>query len=144
MAEPPSTATLLFVVHRAAETKVMEALRAAGFDDLTVAQCRIAQRLSPAGIRITELAEQAGVTKQTAGALIDELERSGYVVRRPDPADARARLVVLTVRGRKLCAAAVVEVNKIEDEWRNEFGATAYRQLRKMLMSLREVTDPDQ
>ena len=60
MSEPPSTATLLFVVHRAAETKVMEALRAAGFDDLTVAQCRIAQRLSPAGIRITELAEQAG------------------------------------------------------------------------------------
>jgi len=65
-------------------------------------------------------------------------------VRRPDPADARARLVVLTARGTKLCAAAAVEVTKIEDEWRNEFGATAYRQLRKMLMSLREVTDPDQ
>jgi DNA-binding MarR family transcriptional regulator len=140
--EPPSTATLLFAVHRAAETKVMEALKAAGFDDLTVAQCRIAQRLSEVGIRVTELAEQAGVTKQTAGALIDELERTGYVVRRPDPADARARLVALTARGRKLCAAAVAEVNKIEDEWRNEFGAEAYRQLRTMLMSLREVTDP--
>jgi DNA-binding MarR family transcriptional regulator len=140
--EPPSTATLLFAVHRAAETKVMEALKAAGFDDLTVAQCRIAQRLSEVGIRVTELAEQAGVTKQTAGALIDELERTGYVVRRPDPADARARLVALTARGRKLCAAAVAEVNKIEDEWRNEFGAAAYRQLRTMLMSLREVTDP--
>ncbi|WP_319451141.1 MULTISPECIES: MarR family winged helix-turn-helix transcriptional regulator [unclassified Mycobacterium] len=142
MTEPTSTATLLFAVHRAAETKVMEALRAAGFDDLTVAQCRIAQRLSPTGIRVTDLAEQAGVTKQTAGGLIDELERTGYVVRHPDPADARARLVVLTARGMKLCAASAAEVNKIEDEWRNEFGATAYRQLRTMLMSLREVTDP--
>jgi DNA-binding MarR family transcriptional regulator len=142
--EPPSTATLLFVVHRAAETKIMDALRAAGFDDVTVAQCRIAQRLSPEGIRITDLAEHAGVTKQTAGALIDELERSGYVVRRPDPADARARLVVLSARGRKLCAAAAAEATKIEDEWRSQFGATAYRQLRTMLMSLREVSDPYQ
>jgi DNA-binding MarR family transcriptional regulator len=142
--EPPSTATLLFVVHRAAETKVMDALRAAGFDDVTVAQCRTAQRLSPEGSRITDLAEQAGVTKQTAGALIDELERSGYVVRRPDPADARARLVALSARGRKLCAAAAAEVTKIEDEWRSQFGATAYRQLRTMLMSLHEVSDPYQ
>lgn len=142
MTEPPSIATLLLVAHRAAETKVMEALRATGFDDLTVAQCRIAQRLSPSGIRVTELAEQAGVTKQTAGALIDELERNGYVVRQPDPADARARLVVLRARGRKLCAAAAAEVTRIEDEWRSQFGATAYRQLREMLTSLGEVTDP--
>lgn len=139
----PSTATLLFVVHRAAESRVIEALRAAGFDDLTIAQCRIAQRLSPTGIRITGLAEQAGVTKQTAGALIDELERSGYVTRRPDPADARARLVVLSARGTRLCAAAAAEVSKVEDEWRSQFGATAYQQLRTMLMSLSEVADPD-
>lgn len=144
MTEPSSTPTLLFVVHRAAETTVMKALRASGFDDLTIAQCRIAQRLSPNGIRVTDLAEQAGVTKQTAGALVDELERSGYVVRRPDPADARARLVVLSARGRKLCAAAAAEVHEIEDGWRRQFGATAYRQLREMLMSLREVTDPYQ
>lgn len=142
MTEPPSTATLLFVVHRAAETKVMQALRASGFADLTVAQCRIAQRLSPTGIRVTDLAEQAGVTKQTAGALIDDLERGGYVVRRPDPADARARLVVLSARGRKLCAAAAAKVNEIEDEWRGQFGDAAYGQLREMLISLRDVTGP--
>src|ERR1700712_63030 len=120
----------------------MAAPQAAGFDDLTVAQCRIAQRLSRTGIRITDLAEQAGVTKQTAGALVDELERTGYVVRRPDPADARARLIVLSARGRKLLAASAAEVTKIEDEWRSQFGATAYWQLREMLMSLTEVTEP--
>ncbi len=140
MTESSSTATLLFVVHRAAENKVMAGLRANGFDDLTVAQCRIAQRLSPTGIRVTDLADEAGVTKQTAGALIDELERSGYVKRRPDPADARARLVVLSAKGRRLCAAAAAEVTRLEDEWRNQCGARAYRELRETLMSLREVT----
>ena len=142
MTDPPNTATLLFIAHRAAETQIFEALRSAGFDDLTVAQCRIVQRLSPRGIRVTDLAEQAQVTKQTAGALIDELERSGYVVRTTDPADARARLITLSVRGEKLCAAAAAEVAKVEDEWRAHVGPEAYRRLREMLMSLREITDP--
>ncbi|WP_199178132.1 MarR family transcriptional regulator [Mycobacterium hubeiense] len=132
----------MFVAHRAAETRVYEALRAAGFDDLTMAQCRIGQRLSPNGIRLTDLAEQARVTKQTAGALVDELERSGYVVRKPDPADARARLVTLSARGRKLCAVAAAEVAKVEAEWRAHLGDTAYRQLTEALLALREITDP--
>ena len=82
------------------------------------------------------------MTKQTAGALVDELERNGYVARRPDPADARARLVVLTARGEKLCAAAAAEVVKVEAEWRGHLGAKAYAELRAALVSLREITDP--
>jgi len=140
--ELPDTATLMFVAHRAAQTQVVEALRAAGFDDLTSAQARIAQRLSPNGIRVTDLAEQAGVTKQTAGALVGELETNGYVVRRSDPADARARLVVLTDRGREMCAAAAAQAARIEAEWRKHLGRRAFDQLRTALLSLREVTDP--
>jgi DNA-binding MarR family transcriptional regulator len=142
VSDDPNSALLMFIAHRAAETRVFEALRTAGFDDLTLAQCRIAQRLSPDGIRVTDLAEHARVTKQTAGALVDELEDNGYVARRPDPADARARLVVLTARGEKLCAAAAAEVVMIEDEWRRHLGAEAYAELRAALVSLREITDP--
>ena len=142
MSDDPNSALLMFIAHRAAETRVFEALRTAGFDDLTLAQCRIAQRLSPDGIRVTDLAEHARVTKQTAGALVDELEDNGYVARRPDPADARARLVVLTARGEKLCAAAAAEVVMIEDEWRRHLGAKAFAELRAALVSVREITDP--
>jgi DNA-binding MarR family transcriptional regulator len=142
MAEEPSTAVLMFVAHRDAESTVHDALRASGFDDLTAAQVRLAQRLSPHGIRVTDLAEQARVTKQTAGALVDELQRAGYVERRPDPADARARLVVLTERGRRLCSAAANEVTRIEHAWRAHLGPQAFDQLRTSLVALREITDP--
>ena len=37
------------------------------------------------GSRLTDLAAQAQVTKQTAGELVDQLERRGYVERVPDP-----------------------------------------------------------
>lgn len=132
----------MFVAHRAAEARVIEAVRSAGFEDLTLAQSRIAQRLNRDGIRVTDLAEQAGVTKQTAGALVDELAATGYVTRKPDPADARARLVVLTDRGENLCAAAASEIAKVESEWRDHLGVRAYEQLRAGLVSLREITDP--
>ena len=127
MSDEPTSALLMFVAHRAAEARVFEAVRTAGFDDLTLAQSRICQRLNREGIRVTDIAEQAGVTKQTAGALVDELEATGYVTRRPDPADARARLVVLTDRGEKLCATAAAEIAKVEADWRAHLGADDLR-----------------
>jgi DNA-binding MarR family transcriptional regulator len=91
---------------------------------------------------VTELAERSGVTKQTAGALVDDLERHPYVTRTPDPADARARLVVLTARGLRLCAAAAADLAAIELQWREHLGHGDYEQMRRALQSLREITDP--
>ena len=142
MEDQPSTPVLMFVAHRDVESRVMVALAEAGLDDITSAQSRLMQRLDPAGMRLTDLAEQARVTKQTAGALVDQLERTGYVMRRPDPSDARARLVTLSERGLTACSAAAAEVARVEQEWRRHLGDTAYRGLRDALIALRVVTDP--
>lgn len=142
MADDPSTPTLMFIAHRAAEAQVMAAVAAAGADDLTLAQARLLQRMDPNGIRATELAERAGITKQTAGALVDQLETAGYVHRSPDPLDARARLVTLTAKGLALCRASAAEVASIEQQWRKHLGAKRYHDLRAALLDLREITDP--
>lgn len=120
----------------------MAALAEAGADDITLAQSRLLQRLDPRGMRLTDLAEQARVTKQTAGALIDQLERAGYVVRTPDSSDARARLVVLSDKGVELCRTAGAEVARVEEEWREFLGDKNFRQMRQALIALREITDP--
>jgi DNA-binding MarR family transcriptional regulator len=140
--EAPNTATLMFISHRAVETRVMAALAAAGADDLTLAQSRLMQRLDPQGMRLTDLAEQAHVTKQTAGALIDQLEQARYVVRAPDPSDARARLVTLSDKGLTLCRIAGEEVAQVEKEWREFLGERRFAQMRQALIALREITDP--
>jgi DNA-binding MarR family transcriptional regulator len=142
-----NTATLMFIGHRAAEARVMDALAAAGADDITLAQSRLMQRLdlrhvTQNGMRLTDLAEQARVTKQTAGALIDQLERAGYVTRTPDPTDARARLVTLSDKGMEICRAANAEVVKVEAEWREYLGERKFEQMREALLTLREITDP--
>ncbi|MEV6932510.1 MarR family winged helix-turn-helix transcriptional regulator [Dactylosporangium sp. NPDC051485] len=55
--------------------------------------------LDPEGTRATDLAFQSGQHKQVIGTLVDELEGLGYVERRPDPQDRRAKLIVPTELG---------------------------------------------
>ena len=85
-----NTGLLLFLPYRALENRIFAALAEAGFDDFTPARARVMQRIGPDGTRLTELAEQAQITKQTAGFLVDQLEKAGYVTRVPDPTDKRA------------------------------------------------------
>ena len=137
-----SLGILMFVAYRAMEARAMAALAEAGFDDVTIAQARVFERVGRHGTRLTELAEQAQVTKQTAGFLVDQLEKAGYVERRPDPSDARARLVCVAERGERAVAVASVEVAKVEAEWAEHLGAEEMNQLRRSLTRLREITDP--
>src|SRR3954452_18177947 len=133
---------LLFIPYRALETRVFEALAAAGFDDFTPAQARVMQRIGPEGTRLTELAEAAQVTKQTASFLVDQLERSGYVRRTPDPRDARARLVRVAECGLASQPIADAAVCAVEVEWRARLGERSWSQLREALRRLRELTYP--
>jgi DNA-binding MarR family transcriptional regulator len=133
---------LMFIPYRAMETQVLADLAVAGFDDVTPAQSRVFQRIRPSGSRLTELAEAAQITKQTAGFLVDQLEAAGYVRRAPDPSDGRARLVTIAPRGRKAVAVAAQTVARVEREWTDQLGARRVLQLREALGMLCEITDP--
>jgi len=133
---------LCYFPTRAMETRVLTALAAAGYEDLTVAQGRVFARIGPGGTRLTDLAEQAGVTKQTAGFLVDQLERARYVRRVPDPTDARARLVQISARGTAAVAVARATEAEVEAEWAAHLGERATIQLRRNLTRLRAITDP--
>lgn len=100
------------------------------------------QRIDPSGSRLTELAEAAQVTKQTAGFLVDQLEAIGYVRRKQDPSDGRARLIVIAPRGRRAAEIAGAAVASVEKEWTEHLGTRRAAQLRTALESLREITDP--
>lgn len=134
-------ATLMFVSYRAMDERVRLAMREAGYD-VTVAQSRIAQRIAEEGTRLTELADRAQVTKQTASLLVAALEREGLVERVPDPADGRARLIRLSARGQEAAARAKEVVLGVEREWTEHLGPELSEQLREGLVRLREVTDP--
>jgi DNA-binding MarR family transcriptional regulator len=138
----PHPALLMFIGARYVEQRVSDAVVAAGYADLTPAMARVAARLSEDGIRVTELAEQARITKQSASVLVDQLERAGYVERVLDPADARARLVLIAPRGREVQRVARREERAVEREWARHLGAERLAVLKELLGDLREITDP--
>ncbi|GLY51596.1 MarR family transcriptional regulator [Lentzea sp. NBRC 102530] len=132
---------LLFIPSRAVENRILTAVVEAGFE-ITQAQARVLMRVGPDGTRLTELAEAAQVTKQTAGFLVDQLEKAGYVERVPDPSDGRARLVRVTDKAQEAVPVANAEMARIEAEWEQHIGKRRMAQLREALDMLGEITDP--
>lgn len=91
------------------------------------------------GSRITDLAESSRLTKQAMMALVDDLESRGYVRRVPDPADARAKLVRLTARGRRAAAECRRAVQSLDQRTKRRLGDRSYEALLESLEFL--VTD---
>ena len=137
-------ALLCFIAYRAMETRCSPTLAAAGFGDVTAAQGRVFARIDPDGTRVTDLAERAQVTKQTAGFLVEQLERAGYVRRVPDPRDARARLVRIADGGLAAVEVARQTEAAVEAEWTGIWAGSATLSSVRALTRLREITDPYQ
>jgi DNA-binding MarR family transcriptional regulator len=107
--------------------EITERMEASGFPDSPPSFHPIFENLDPEGTRLTVLAARAGLTHQSVGEVVTELERRGYVERIPDPSDKRARLVSLTDRGRDLVRAAVQHIADIEREWGDRWRAGGLR-----------------
>jgi DNA-binding MarR family transcriptional regulator len=90
------------------------------------------------GSRLTELAEAAGMTKQTVGEAVADLEGKGYVERVPDPLDGRAKIIRLTEHGFAAIAAADGHFADIEREWAERIGEEPMAALRDALELLTE------
>lgn len=132
----------LFIPYRYTEDRLFRALQDAGFDDWTLAQCRVFQRVGPEGSRLKDLADQAQMTKQSASVMVDQLEHLGYVRRIPDPTDGRARLIVIEQRGRRAVEVAMATLDEIYGEWKTYLGTRNFTLLQQILDQLREITDP--
>ena len=85
------------------------------------------------GMRLTVLAEMAGMTKQSVGEIVDDLVARGYVQRIPDPEDKRAKLICLTERGERAQATGLALFAKVEKQWAERYGSKRVAELRELL-----------
>jgi DNA-binding MarR family transcriptional regulator len=85
----------------------------------------------------TELAEDAGVTKQTVTALLDGLEKNGYVIRRPHPQDRRSMLVELHETGRQFLHQIMPPMYRKQVELLGDLSHEEMKQLTNLLRKVR-------
>jgi DNA-binding MarR family transcriptional regulator len=88
------------------------------------------------------LAQAIGYDKTRLIGLLDALERAGLITRAPDPADRRARIVELTVEGRRRHAAAQADIQAMEDDLLAPLSAGDRQALRRVLRQLISLCGP--
>jgi len=117
------------------------ALAARGFDDVRPAYSAVLRNLPPAGARVSELAIRAGMTKQSMGYLVDQMQAAALVDVVPDPQDRRANTVRLTARGEQVVAAAIELSKRFESHLGQLVGAKKVEQLRAILLDIHTKLD---
>jgi DNA-binding MarR family transcriptional regulator len=130
---------LLKLPYVALERHLDRRLRELGFGDVRPAHYAVFQALMPEGSRLTELAERAGMTKQSMGYLVDHLEKQGYLQRVPDLRDQRAQTIRITAKAKKLDEAVEAVLEEMHDAWARRLGKAKFRQLRDLLGQLVNV-----
>ena len=94
----------------------------AAHGQVSAAHIHITRHLALGGSRLSELAEAAGMTKQSMGKLVDQCEAWGLVTRQVDARDARAKLICFTEAGLAWLGGFERAVQQAEAELRQAVG----------------------
>jgi DNA-binding MarR family transcriptional regulator len=114
----------------------------AGYGDVRPTHSCVFRFVHENGMRLTELAQVAGMTKQSIGEIVDDLEARGYVERIPDPADKRAKLIRLTEKGEQAQRVGFGLFATIEQRWAERYGADRIAELRELLEEIAATEAP--
>jgi len=107
-----------------------------GFDNLRPRHGAVLAYLDEDGIRLVDLARIAGRHKQTIAAIVDELEKLGYIYRATDAADRRAKLIMPTERGLEVMQLADDILADIEAHYAEQLGQRRYAQFKQALRTV--------
>ncbi len=96
----------------------------------------MAAALRDAGGNQGAIAEELGIDRTVLTYLIDDLERLGLVVRRPDPADRRSRILVATDQGRSVLQQRQELLRQAESQLLSTLAPSEAARFKKLLQKV--------
>src|SRR3954469_6213260 len=137
---PPLVGALLRVPLEAVQQHMLDRLHASGFGDFDAPYLPVFQYPGPQGMRPSDLVVRLRISKQALNYLLGELERLGYLERRPDPDDPPPKPIILSKRGKAAVAVIRDAVAESERIWTEQLGDTRFAQLRALLVEINTAT----
>jgi DNA-binding MarR family transcriptional regulator len=104
---------------------------------------RLVPHMPPEGIRPTELARRADISKQAVGQTLAFLESRGLVEYARDPADGRARIVRMTAAGVAASRLGLAALAQVQAEVEDRVGAAVVAQTFAGLRAILAVLEAD-
>jgi DNA-binding MarR family transcriptional regulator len=132
----PLIGLLLRLAYQHYAQDIEAALREAGFGDIRPGAANVFPFVPPDGITVSRLAELARVRKQSMAQAVGQLERTGYVERRPNPRDHRSQLVFLTQRGASVPPVTHTAAERVEERWAQLTSPAEFEAMRASLLRL--------
>lgn len=136
-----SVSQLLMRCARRVNEEGISRVREASGQEVRVAHTRLFPHIDFEGVRPTELAERAGVSKQAVGQLLRDMEEMGMVRRDRDPSDGRAVIVRYTARGLEALRHGMGVLAGLEQELALRLGEDRMARLREDLLALDQALD---
>ncbi len=134
----PYVGAMLGVVWQWVRDQLYAGVVAAGYHDLNAAHVGLWRYPGLEGLRPSQLADRVGITKQSVNELLGHLEQHGYLLRVPDSADRRARVIRLTSKGQQLEQTIYAEAGAAQQRIAQILGPRRYAQLHSSLELLTE------
>ncbi len=134
----PYVGAMLRVVWQWVRDQLYAGVVAAGYDDLNTAHVGLWRYPGLDGMRPSQLADRVGITKQSVNDLLGHLEQHGYLLRVPDSADGRARVIRLTTKGRRLEQTIYAEAGAAQLRIAEILGPQRFAHLHRSLELLTE------
>src|SRR6266508_1842852 len=108
----------------------------AGYSEIREAHLQVFGNIDWSGTRLTDLAARANMTRPSMAELVDDLEGAGYLERKLDPSDGRAKLICLTRKGKRVMTQALRVTRDIEREYVEAVGAQRFETMAWTLQAL--------
>jgi DNA-binding MarR family transcriptional regulator len=141
--EHPTMGLVLRLLYQLYSLEIQGALREAGFEDINPSASNVFTFLTSKGATVSDLANLAHVRKQTMAQTVEQLERTGYVERRPNPSDRRSQLVFLSARGKRIPPVTHKAAAAVEKRWARLVGPNELESLRMTLLDLLSRLTPE-
>ncbi len=110
--------------------------------DLTASQCRILKFLfmqQNQSARIVDIEKECAITHPTVLGLLESLEKKGFILKIPNPNDARSKLVSLTQKAKDMQHELEIVVAKIDHAWVEHLSEQERKELQKLLQKLLRI-----
>jgi len=133
------TSRLLSLAYNKSSAAIYQRLQENGITDTRPSHGNVMEHLAfDDGLRLKDLATRAGITPQSMGQFVDELEDLGYVERRSDPDDRRAKRIHVTRKGKRSNQVEWKVVGEVEAALEPLLGRKRLAELRKSLAKITE------